>query len=163
MAKMQNLDCSCRKKYAHFYHGILLGAIGNLKEKKDKLEAFMSYQYMHIIQKLIHDIRIFLGSSLLIILMLITLRLLKPQDRRALDILALSMLVSTLVASYMYLFQQNWFFTIIYSDYLGYTYLVYLGLVFLMLLDIIFNRSRVVQLILEGLGQGIGGSLGPTC
>jgi hypothetical protein len=163
MGKMRNLDCSCRKKYAHFYHGVLLGAIADLKEKKDRLEAFMSYQYMHIIQKIIHDIRIFLGSSLLVILMLLALRFLKPQDRRPLDILAATMLVSTLIASYLYLFQQNWFMTIIFSDYLGYTYLLYLGIVFLLLLDIIFNRSRVIHVLIEILGQGIGSALGPAC
>ena len=66
------------------------------------------------------------------------------------------MLLSTGVCSYFYLFEQNWFYTILYSDYTGFGYIVYLVLVFAILCDIVFNKARVTTEFLNACLQAIG-------
>ena len=63
---------------------------------------------------------------------------------------------STLVCSYFYIFRQNWLLTIIYNDYLGFTYLGYVFVVFLFLCDIVFNRARVTTEIINGILNAVG-------
>ena len=56
---------------------------------------------------------------------------LKPKAVIQLFVPGLLLVTSTLVCSYFYLFEQNWFFTIIYNDFLGRWYLAYAGGLFL--------------------------------
>jgi len=69
------------------------------------------------------------------------------------------MLLSTVVSSYFYIFKQNWFYTVIYNDFVGYAYLMYLGLIFFFLCDIIFNKARIITEIVNMILNGIGSTL----
>ena len=66
------------------------------------------------------------------------------------------MFVSTVICSYFYLFEQNWFYTIIYNDYTGYSFIGYLVIVFAILCDIVFNKARVTTEILNACLQALG-------
>jgi hypothetical protein len=61
--------------------------------------------------------------------------------------------VSTLIASYWYVMGQNWFMTLVYADFYGWTYLVLLGVIFLVLLDIGLNRARATGDALHAMTQ----------
>ena len=63
------------------------------------------------------------------------------------------LLLSTAICAYFYLFEQNWFYTILYNDYTGFAYLAHLLLVFAALCDIVFNRARVTTEIINALGN----------
>lgn len=159
MAKMKNLDCECRKKYTKLLHGLISAKITDLTTATKKLESFMTQKYMYILENLIKDFRIFLRSNLLILLLLLVLLYLKPQVNIQLNILVGLMTLSTLVSSYLYIFKQNWFFTIIYNDFLGYMYLLYLGIIFLLLCDIVFNKARVTTEIVNAILSVLGSSV----
>lgn len=60
------------------------------------------------------------------------------------------------MSGYFYLFQQNWFFTIIYDDYVGFGYLTYVSVVFAFLCDVVFNQARVTTEIINGMLGAIG-------
>lgn len=154
MAKMKDLDCECREKYAQFFNGVISSKITSLNNASKKLEEFMTQKYMYIVQNVIQDFRIFLGSSFLILLLMLLLLYMKPQVTMQLNVLAGLMLGSTIVASYLYVFNQNWFYTVIYNDFVGYFYLLYMGIIFLFLCDIIFNKARVTDAIISGIGSG---------
>jgi hypothetical protein len=66
------------------------------------------------------------------------------------------MLTSTLLTSYLYLFKQNWFYTILYSEYWGFWYLFYIGIIFLFLCDIIFNKARITTEIVNAILNALG-------
>lgn len=66
---------------------------------------------------------------------------------------------STLVSVSIYVFGQDWFYTILYNDYMGFTYLVYIAVIFSVLSDIAFNRARVVTEILNGVANTLGYAL----
>lgn len=69
------------------------------------------------------------------------------------------LLVATMVSSYFYVFEQNWFFTIIYNDYIGFAYIGYLSVVFLFLCDVVFNGARVTTEIINQALNAIGSAL----
>ena len=154
MVKMRNLDCECRKKYTKLFHGLISAKILSLKTATRKLDEFMTQKYMYVIKNLINDFRIFLGSSLFILLLMLVLIFIKPQVTMQVNVLAGVMLVATAISSYLYVFNQNWFYTIIYNDFLGYFYLLYMGIIFLFLCDMIFNKARVTESIIHGIGSG---------
>lgn len=64
------------------------------------------------------------------------------------------------VCSYFYVFEQNWFYTIIYGDYMGFWYFAYLVGVFAFLCDIAFNKARVTDFVMDMAGNVFGS---PSC
>lgn len=158
VAKMQKWDCECREKYGEFVKGIFDAQVKKLSESVNKLQEFMQYQYMNVVQNLLNDFRIFTGSNLLVVVMLLLLMLIKPQANLQIGLLVGFTALSTLVTSYLYIFEQNWFFTIIYNDFIGYAYLAYLGVIFFFLWDIIFNKARITTEIVNAILNVIGSS-----
>jgi len=163
IAEMRDLDCECRKKYENYYKNELESNILSLKNANVLLMDFMKSKYMEVSKKLKKDIRIFTGSNTIVFLFLVLLSFLKPQAITHLFLPGILLVVSTVVCSYFYIFEQNWFFTIIYSTYLGWGYLIYLGIVFLFLCDIALNKARVTTEIINSILSAIGsvGSVGP--
>jgi len=159
MSKMTNLDCEYRQKYKGMFHHFITTKITDLKTATKKLETFMTQKYMFVVQNIVKDFRIFLGSSFFVLLTMLLLLFTKPQVSMQVSILAGLMLASTAISSYFYLFKQNWFYTIIYNDFIGYAYLMYLGIIFLFLCDIIFNKARVTTEIVNALLNALGSSV----
>lgn len=149
MAKMSDLSCECRKKYNHILKDHFQLKLSTFKQVNDKLTDFMKGQYMETTNKLKKDFRIYNGINALVFLLLIVISFIKPQAAKHLYLPALLLLISSLLCSYFYLFEQNWFFTIIYDDYVGWFYFTYLGIVFALLSDITFNHGRVTTGIIE--------------
>jgi len=159
MAKMLDLDCECRQKYKGIFHNLITTKIIDLKAATKKLETFMTAKYMYVVENVIKDFRIFLGSSFFVLLLMLILLYTKPQATIQIDVLASMMLVSTVLSSYLYIFKQNWFYTIIYNDFMGYAYLMYLGIIFLFLCDIIFNKARITTEIVNAILSALGSSV----
>ncbi len=159
MAKMLDLDCKCRQKYKGIFHNVLIATITDMKTATKKLERFMTQKYMYVVENIIKDFRIFLGSSFVVLLIMLLLLFSKPQVGIQVNMLAGLMLLSTVVSSYFYIFKQNWFYTIIYNDFVGFAYLMYLGIIFLFLCDIIFNKARITTEVVNAILNAIGSSL----
>lgn len=159
IAEMRDLDCECRKKYAQLIKRNIELHIASLQSVNEKLLDFMKTKYMEIVQKLSLDLRIFTGSNLVIFLLLLLVSFLKPKAIAHLFLPGVLLFVSTLICSYFYLFEQNWFFTIIYNDYLGFGYLAYVVLLFGIFCDIVFNRARITTEIINAILNAIGSAL----
>ena len=149
VAEMADLDCECRKKYAGKIEGGYKFKIFSLAQANEKLLDFMKSQYMQVSTKLKSDFRIFTGVNAIVFLFLILISFMKPQAVKHLFLPAVLLFLSSIISSYFYLFQQNWFFTIIYGSYVGWAYLAYLGTVFAFLSDIAFNQGRVTTGLLD--------------
>jgi len=159
MAKMLDLNCACRQKYKGVFHDFIVTKITNLKTATKTLEAFMTQKYMYVVNNIIKDFRIFLGSSFMVLFIMLFLMFSKPQVAIQVNMLAGLMLISTVISSYFYIFKQNWFYTIIYNDFIGFAYLMYLGIIFLFLCDIIFNKARITTEVVNSILNAIGSSL----
>jgi hypothetical protein len=114
---------------------------------------------MDVVQKLTLDVRIFLGTNALVSLLLLLVSFLKPRAVNHLFLPSAMLLISTLICSYFYLFEQNWFYTILYNDYTGLSFITYLLLVFAFLCDIVFNSAKVTTEIINGILTAIGSTL----
>jgi hypothetical protein len=159
IAKMLNLDCECRKKWQNKIRESIELDIVSLEKAKSKLIDFGQMKYLEIVEKLTWDVRIFLGTNSVIFIFMLLVSFFKPQAIRHLFLPGILMMISTIICSYFYLFEQNWFYTIIYNDYTGLGFLAYLMLVFGILCDIAFNKARITSEILNGIFNAIGGAV----
>jgi hypothetical protein len=156
IAKLRNLDCECRKKWEQTISMFMKSRLVSLEAARSKLIDFSHAKYMEIVKQLTMDVRIFLGANSLVFVLLLLSSSFKPQAVKHLFLPGGLLLLSTLICSYFYLFEQNWFYTIIYNDYTGFAYIGYLLLVFAVLCDIAFNKARVTTEIINGFLQAIG-------
>lgn len=84
---------------------------------------------------------------------------------RAIDHLlfpGLLLMGAVVVSSYCYLFEQNWFYTAVYSNYYGFAYLAFLGCIFALLLDIFLNRGKVTTHLGNGMLNAVGSAISLT-
>ena len=51
------------------------------------------------------------------------------------------------------MFLQNWLYTVLLGNYVGYGYLIWVGLVFAVLVDCVFNRARVSRAVMDVVGS----------
>ncbi len=156
LAEIRDLDCECRKKWEDSFRSGFESKISLLQATNEKIIEFIHSSYMEVVEKLKRDIRIFTGANAAVFLLLLLISFLKPKAITHLFLPGILISASTIICSYFYIFEQNWLLTIIYSDYLGFTYIVYLGIVFAFLCDIVLNRGRVTTQILNAAFQVIG-------
>jgi len=156
LAKVRNLDCECRKKWEDRLTGYIQFEIATAEKVKEKLADFTQAKYMEIVEKLTMDVRIFLGINSIVFIILFIASFLKPKATEHLFLPGALLLLSTAISSYFYLFEQNWFYTILYNDYTGFGYLFYLLVIFAILCDIVFNKARVTTEIINALANAIG-------
>lgn len=153
---LKDLDCECRTKWAARIRSIKLNQLLSLEVAKQKLTDFTQAKYMEIVSNLTADVRIFLGSNAILFLMILLISFTKPQAISHLLFPSILMVISTAICSYFYLFEQNWFYTIIYNDYTGFAFVGYLIFVFAFLCDIAFNRAKVTTQVINGFLNIIG-------
>ncbi len=149
ISEMRNFDCECRKKYENHFKKNTEKQIFTLQNANSLLLDFMKTKYMEVSNKLKKDLRIFTGSNTIVFMLLVLISFFKPKAITHLFLPAVLLVISTAFCSYFYIFEQNWFFTIIYNTYLGWCYLIYLGVVFAFLCDIVFNKARVTTQLLN--------------
>ncbi len=156
IAEVRNLDCECRTKWAEWLKEGTTTRIQWLQQANESLTEFIQATYVRVVTDLKRDIRIFTASNSAMFLLLLAVALLKPRASLQLFVPGLLLGLATVTCSYFYIFEQNWLLTIIYNDYLGFTYLAYLGLVFGLLCDIVLNRARITTEIVNAVLNAIG-------
>jgi hypothetical protein len=156
LIKMRKTDCECRNNWNKKIHKINLKNLISLEKSKMELSKFSQTKYMEIVENLTFDMRIFFSANSFIFLMLLILSFLKPQAINHLILPSCLMVISTIICSYFYLFEQNWFYTLIYNDYTGFSFIGYLFIVFSFLSDISFNKARLTSKIINSFCDILG-------
>jgi hypothetical protein len=159
LARIRNLDCECRDRIAGLLESGILSSLEALDATNARLTDFIQAKYLHVVAEVERDLRIFSGANGAACLLLLILSFAKP---RALDHLVfpgILLALAVIVSSYCYVFAQNWFFTIVYSDYFGFAYLAFLGFIFGLLLDIFLNRGRITTTLGNGALHVVGSTL----
>ena len=159
IAEMCGYDCEKKKAVAQSIATGYMERIANLQVAQQKLGSIIKGKYMEIVSNLRTDLRIFLGSNSVMFLILLFLSFLKPKAISHLFLPGVFLFVSTIVASAIYMFGQDWFYTILYNDYMGFGYLAYIGVIFGFLMDVAFNKARVTTEIINGILNAIGSAL----
>lgn len=163
VAQMGDLSCECRKKLAGNIRQGFDWHIASLSQAQFNLVTLIQGKYAEVVEKLLLDLRVFSGTNAVVFVLLVIVSFLKERAVAQLFLPGSLLFAATLFSTYFYLFEQNWFFTIIFNSYIGYGYIVYVSVVFLFLCDVVLNRSRVTtQIINQALSAiGSGESLTP--
>jgi hypothetical protein len=165
LSQIRDPACPCRPAIATLYEYasrpevVSLNTISLAEAAGPRLTQLVQMKYLGVVAELKRDLRIFTATNALACLLLLLLSFSRP---RAIDhLLVPGLLLATAVAvsAYLYLFEQNWFQTVVYADYLGFAYLAYLGIIFGLLLDIVLNRGKVVTVLGNSVLTVVGSAL----
>lgn len=159
IAAMCGYDCERKRSIARSMTSGYVERIADISIAQHNLGDMVKGKYVEIVSALKADLRIFLGVNSIMFLLLLLVSLLKPRAIEHLFLPGMLLLLSTVAASAIYLFGQDWFYTILYNDYLGYGYLAYLAVIFAFLLDVVFNSARITTDIINAILEAVGSAL----
>ncbi len=121
------------------------------------IEKLISGKYFEILDQLIKDIRIFTGANTFLFLIMLAISRLKNLSHRITLLPTSLLLISTVSSSGIYVFYQDWFYTIVCNDYMGFSYLIYVGAIFLFQCDVVFLKGKITEIIFHAGGGIIPG------
>lgn len=156
IAEMQDLDCECRKSIETFIDRGFENQIASDSAIQNRLTILIRSRYTEVAAQIVREFRIFTGTNALVFVLLIVAVLAKRQANLHLLPAAVVLLAAASVTAYLYLFNQDWLHTLVFSDYVGLGYVGYLGGVFALLCDILFNRARVTANVLSSALSSVG-------
>lgn len=163
VARLQDLSCDCRQTMSQALDIATLSRISSLERAEPQLRRVIEGRYGEIVGELMRDLRIFTGTNLLAFTLLLAISFAKPGYLRQLFVPGVLLVVATVFSSAFYIFGQNWFFTLLYNDYVGMGYAVWLVLIYGFLADILLFQARVTTTIVDGVLSGLANmfSAGP--
>lgn len=156
IAEVRDLDCECRAMWAEWLNEGSTMQIHLFQKTNEDIADFIQATYAQVVAVLKRDMRIFTAVNTAIFLLLLAVVIIKPRANLQLFVPGFLAAAATVLCSYFYLFEQNWLLTIIYNNYLGFSYLAYLGLVFGLLCDIVLNRARITTEVVNAILNAIG-------
>ena len=158
IAAMCGYDCEKKKAVSQSIAAGYLDKLKGMAVAQGTLAQVIKGKYVEIVGNLKFDLRIFLGSNAAMFLILLLVSFFKPKAVVHLFFPAMLLLLATVISSSIYIFGQDWFYTIIYNDYMGFAYLAYLGIIFAFLMDVVFNAGQVTTGIINAIADAIGSS-----
>lgn len=159
IATLCRLDC---KQKAKLQAGISAGYHEQMKTSQRHIAAlsrFVEDRYLTLVASLTRDVRIFLGSNALLFGLITLLAWIKPQASIQLTLPGVLLGISTVISAGMYIFGQNWFFTVLNNDFIGFGYLIYATVLFAFLCDIALNQARISTEIVNFICQALGATV----
>jgi hypothetical protein len=159
IAEMQNLDCECRKKIETNIRERFEWRISSATQAKERLTTLIRSKYMETARQLTREFRIFTGTNAIVFGLLLIATMVKRQAGLHLLPSAFVLLLAAAITAYLYLYNQNWLHTLVFSDFVGFAYVGYLAGVFALLCDILFNRARVTAELLTQLLKAVGSAI----
>ena len=127
--------------------------ISSLAYAINNIENLISGKYYKILNNLIMDIRIFSGCNSVLFLVVLLIFSFKSIPQRQVLLPTALLLIASIASSLIYILGQDWFYTIIYNNYVGFGYLIYIGLIFVLQCDLIFNKARITCFLFDALGS----------
>lgn len=159
VGRMQDVSCECRKAMTQAFGIATILQISSLERAEPQLRRVIEGRYGEIVGELLRDLRIFTGTNLLAFALLLGLSFAKPGHIRQLFVPGVLLFIATIAASGFYIFGQNWFFALLYNDYVGLGYAVWLLLIYGFLVDIAVFQASITSRIVEGILHLLGSGL----
>lgn len=148
---VQKSDCECRKNWKERLARYTEFKVKSLEEMKTALIDFAQAKYMEIAERLLRDVRIVFGVNALLFGIIFLISVMKPQSIKPLFVPSILMMLSSIALVYGYFFHQNWFFTLLFNDFMGVSFAIYTLIVVAFIGDITLNRARVTSKISDCL------------
>ena len=159
IASMCGYNCERKKALTQSITSSYLDRLKTIEIAQDTLGDVIKGKYVEIVGNLKFDLRIFLGSNFTMFLILLIVSFTKPKAIAHLFVPGLLLVLATILSSAIYIFGQDWFYTILYSDYMGFGYLAYLAVIFGFLIDVALNKARVTTEVINGIANALGSAL----
>lgn len=156
VAAMLDADCECRKRLAEHAQKAVGERLSSLTHVRERLAGLIESAYASVARSLIREFRIFTASNAAAFALLGIVTLIRGRAALQLLLPALALVGSVVVTGSLYLFNQNWLHTIVFSDYVGLAYTLYLASVALLLSDVLLNRARVTTRLVNAAFQVVG-------
>ena len=137
----------------------LKARIGKLGIAQNQITQVIHNKYDQIISALKTDLMIFLFTNLTAFAAVFAVSFVRREHRGLVVIPGLLLLIAASAASWLYIAEQDWFYTIIYQDYYGWGYAILMGFIFGLLVDIILNQARVCL----NIASNLPAALVPQC
>jgi hypothetical protein len=156
LAEIRDPGCKCRLR-AWLDAGIeSTAALGPVDSH---LRFLVHGTYLRVVEDLTREIRIFTAINGGAFLLLLIVSFAKPGAARHLFVPGLLLVASTLLCTFLYVFEQNWLLTIVEGSYVGYAYAAWLGVAYLFLCDIALNHGRVTTTLANAAIEVLGGAI----
>ena len=140
---MLNADCECRKRMAEAATKAHEERITQLGQARERLAGLIESAYASVAANLMREFRVFTGSNAAAFALLWLVTFFRKGAALQLLLPAVVLTGAVALTGSLYLFNQNWLHTVLYSQYLGLAYAAYLGLAAVFLADVVMNRARV--------------------
>ena len=126
-----------------------------LGQAQSTLVGFIEGQYTATVAALRKDLLIFLGINTVAFAAVLGAAFAPRERRHAAVVPATLIVVATVISAATYIFGTDWFYTILFRDYVGFGYGVGLAVIFGLLADIFMNRARVCLNIISNLPSAL--------
>lgn len=131
------------------------GRASALGLSQKSIEDFARSRYDATLAALRLDLLIFLSVNAAAFAAVLGATFVPRERRHAVIAPAALMAVSTVISASIYVFGTDWFYAILFRDYVGLWYAFGLLFVFGLLVDIVMNRARATLRILSNLPSGL--------
>lgn len=155
VARMQDLNCECRELLRRGLDAATAAGIDAIEAAEPQLRRLIEGKYVELVSGLMLDLRIFAGTNAVAFLALLILSMTRQDRIRHLFIPGLLLAGAAAIAALFYLFGQNWFFAVLYSDFMGWGYTAFALVTYSFLIDISVFKARVTTHILTALGYAV--------
>lgn len=152
LARMQDASCECRRRMAEWIERSAHARVDAIGKAQVQLKQVAESAYASASRRWLREFRIITGTNAVAFALIALIAAWRPRAQLHLAVPALLVLIAVGITGYGYLFAQDWLHTVLYNDYLGYSYVVWLVVVVGFLGDIVLNRGRVTTGLLNGIG-----------
>ncbi len=159
VADMLNADCECRKRLVERAVTAQQEGITTLGQLRERLLGQIESAYATVTANLMREFRIFTASNAVAFTLLALVTYYRRAAALQLALPAVVLVGAVVITAGLYLFNQNWLHTVLYSQYVGLTYVAYLGAAGALLSDVVFNRARVSTRLVNGGLQALGSAV----
>ena len=135
----------------------MLEDIGNLRVGQSTLQDFIVERYDDTVRGLIADLRRFAGVNLVALSLMLGLVLFRGYLNWRFSACAVAVPGYTAVASYNYVYSQNWAMTLLFQDWAGPVYQGMMICACLLFADWLFLRGIVTRLIADAVASALPG------
>ncbi|ROZ69674.1 hypothetical protein [Ramlibacter sp. WS9] len=156
---MLNADCECRKRMAAAATGAQEARITQLGQVRERLAGLIESAYASVASNLMKEFRVFTGSNAAAFALLWLVTFFRKGAALQLLLPAVVLTGAVALTGGIYIFNQNWLHTIVYSQYLGLAYAGYLGLAAVFLADVVMNRARITTRLVNAWLQVVGSAV----
>jgi hypothetical protein len=136
---------STKQTSLEFFSNFLIG--------EKKIDYWIEDKYDEISTNLKNDVRVFAGINFILFAFITALLFYQSDNYKEIQLPSFLLFISTVISILLYLFIQDWAYTLVYNNYLGIWYLAYIAIVFISLLDITFNQGKLTLKVLEIIGN----------